>query len=212
MQLQDFRREYLQNGLRREQLNSDPILQFEVWLQQAIDSGLSDPTAMTLATVDASGQPSQRIVLLKQVDSLGFVFFTNKGSHKGQDMAKNAKVSLHFPWYPLERQVKVLGTAELLSESDVAAYFSSRPKESQLAAWASEQSHPIASREHLLEKYHHLQAQYNNGDIPLPTFWGGYRVVVHTIEFWQGGEHRLHDRFEYQLSDNQRWNIQRLAP
>ncbi len=212
MKLQNFRREYLQNGLRREQLNSDPIQQFELWLQHAIESGISDPTAMTLATIDSDGQPSQRIVLLKQVDQQGFVFFTNKGSQKGQAMAANPKVSLHFPWYPLERQVKVLGQAELLTVDDVAAYFSTRPKESQLAAWASEQSQKIPSREYLINRYTDLQKQYAHSDAPLPEFWGGYRVKPHLIEFWQGGEHRLHDRFQYALNTHNAWDIDRLAP
>ncbi len=216
MKLQDFRREYLLNGLRREQLDRDPIQQFESWLQQAMDFGLSDPTAMTLATVNESGQPSQRIVLLKQVDNDGFVFFTNTSSTKGQNIANNPHVSLHFPWYPLERQVHVCGIASSLSEEEVEDYFSSRPKESQLAAWASEQSQPIPSRDHLLTRYQDLQEKYQDSDAPLPPFWGGYRVAPLQIEFWQGGEHRLHDRFQYTLhndaNNEAQWHIQRLAP
>lgn len=232
MKLQDFRREYQLDGLRREQLNTDPIAQFETWLQQAMNSGLSDPTAMTLATVNEQGQPSQRIVLLKQVDHQGFVFFTNKDSSKGRAMAVNPKVSLHFPWYPLERQVRVLGVVKPLSEQQVTNYFASRPKESQLAAWASEQSQEIPSREYLMDRYESLLDEYADKDAPLPKFWGGYQVVPSQIEFWQGGEHRLHDRFEYTLDtshavsngDNEPaydqnnkqqanvWNIQRLAP
>ncbi len=212
MKLQNHRREYLKAGLRRYQLNSDPILQFEAWMQQAIDAELSDPTAMTLATINAQGQPSQRIVLLKHVDHRGFVFFTNKNSHKGQAMVQNPNVSLHFPWYPLERQIKIMGQVELLGDNEVAEYFASRPKESQLAAWASEQSRVIPSRDYLLEKYQDLKAQYENNDIPLPDFWGGYRVTPALIEFWQGGEHRLHDRFEYTRQDDSCWKIQRLAP
>jgi pyridoxamine 5'-phosphate oxidase len=213
MQLQDYRREYIQGGLRRKDLSVSPIAQFETWLQQAIASGLSDPTAMTLATVDDSGQPSQRIVLLKQVDEQGFVFFTNKQSIKGKAIASNPNVSLHFPWYPLERQVRVQGTAILLDEQEVANYFASRPKESQLAAWASEQSQVIPSRDHLLEKFTALKEQYADSDAPLPTFWGGYRVKPSLIEFWQGGEHRLHDRFQYtQIDVAAEWEIERLAP
>jgi pyridoxamine 5'-phosphate oxidase len=212
MNLQNFRREYLKDGLRRSQLNADPILQFERWMQQAIDSGLPDPTAMTLATVDQHGQPNQRIVLLKQVNHKGFVFFTNKHSYKGQAMAQNPKVSLHFPWYPLERQVRILGVATPLETSAVAEYFSSRPKESQLAAWASKQSQVIPSREHLTQQYSALQEQYADSDAPLPPFWAGYRVAPQQIEFWQGGEHRLHDRFEYTLIREGSWDIQRLAP
>lgn len=213
MQLQDYRREYIQGGLRRKGLNTNPIAQFETWLQQAIASGLSDPTAMTLATVDENGWPNQRIVLLKQVDEQGFVFFTNKQSIKGRAIANNPNVSLHFPWYPLERQVRVQGKATLLDEQEVARYFASRPKESQLAAWASEQSQVIPSRDHLLEKFTALQEQYVESDAPLPTFWGGYRVKPSCIEFWQGGEHRLHDRFQYTQSEVEHdWKIDRLAP
>ena len=215
MQLQDYRREYVQGGLRRKGINENPIAQFENWLQQAIESGLTDPTAMTLATVDECGQPNQRIVLLKQVDDNGFVFFTNKKSMKGQAIAANPHVSLHFPWYPLERQVRVQGTATLLDEQEVANYFASRPKESQLAAWASEQSQVIPSRDHLIEKYTSLQEQYADSDVPLPTFWGGYRVTAKVIEFWQGGEHRLHDRLQYTRLDEPNttvWRIERLAP
>jgi pyridoxamine 5'-phosphate oxidase len=213
MQLQDYRREYIQGGLRRKGLSANPITQFEVWLQQAIASGLSDPTAMTLATVDDNGQPSQRIVLLKQVDKQGFVFFTNTQSIKGKAMASNPKVSLHFPWYPLERQVRVQGTATLLDEQEVANYFASRPKDSQLAAWASEQSQVIPSRDHLLERFTALKEQYAESDAPLPSFWGGYRVTPALIEFWQGGEHRLHDRFQYTQGDAvDEWDIERLAP
>ncbi|MGS2718504.1 pyridoxamine 5'-phosphate oxidase [Eionea flava] len=213
MQLQDYRREYIQGGLRRKDINANPIIQFEHWLKQAIASGLTDPTAMTLATVDHNGVPNQRIVLLKQVDEQGFTFFTNKQSIKGRAIALNANVSLHFPWYPLERQVRVQGTASLLSEDDVASYFASRPKESQLAAWASEQSQVIQSRAHLLDKFDSLKKQYAESDAPLPDFWGGYRVEPKVIEFWQGGEHRLHDRFQYtQKADDKRWVIERLAP
>jgi len=203
MQLQDYRREYLQGGLRRQQLASDPIAQFEQWMQQSIQAKLPDPTAMTLATVDDQGQPAQRIVLLKQVDHSGFVFFTNKN---------NPKVSLHFPWYPLERQVSIVGITEPVADSEVVTYFKSRPAESQIAAWASEQSQPIASRDDLLNRYNQLTEKYSDGDIPLPNFWGGYRVVPTRIEFWQGGEYRLHDRFEYSLRLQGGWDIQRLAP
>ncbi|MFT6220677.1 MAG: pyridoxamine 5'-phosphate oxidase [Candidatus Endobugula sp.] len=213
MQLQDYRREYVQGGLRRKGLNASPIAQFETWLQQAIASGLSDPTAMTLATVDENGQPNQRIVLLKQVDEQGFVFFTNKQSIKGKAIASNPNVSLHFPWYPLERQVRVQGTATLLDEQEVASYFASRPKDSQLAAWASEQSQVIPSRDHLLKKFNALQEEYAEKDAPLPTFWGGYRVKPACLEFWQGGEHRLHDRFQYKQNEmTSEWDIDRLAP
>ncbi|ODS23073.1 pyridoxamine 5'-phosphate oxidase [Candidatus Endobugula sertula] len=212
MKLQDFRREYLQGGLRRHQLNNDPILQFKAWLHQAIEAQICDPTAMTLATVDEQRRPSQRIVLLKQVDHQGFVFFTNKQSHKARMMLENDRVGLHFPWYPLERQVSIGGRVESLPLDDVKNYFASRPKDSQLSAWASHQSEIISSREHLIKQYTKMQEKYANSDIPLPDFWGGYRVVPDVVEFWQGGARRLHDRFLYTLTPEGEWRIDRLSP
>jgi len=167
---------------------------------------------MTVATVDALGQPSQRIVLLKDVSKDGFVFYTNLGSRKAQDLSKNNRISLHFPWYFLERQVRVCGEAEPLSRKDVAKYFVSRPKNSQLGAWASQQSSPISTRELLVSQFMKMKEKFKQGDIPLPDFWGGYLVRPKQIEFWQGGEHRLHDRFEYNLQHNDTWKIQRLMP
>ncbi|MDR9828235.1 pyridoxamine 5'-phosphate oxidase [Vibrio sp. FNV 38] len=211
MDIADIRREYSRDGLRRSDLNTDPIEQFNLWLQQALDAGLSDPTAMTVATVDERGQPFQRIVLLKNLDSQGFVFYTNLGSRKAHHIADNNRVSLHFPWHPLERQVHVTGVAEKLSSVENMKYFLSRPKESQLAAIASKQSSRISARGVLEAKYLELKKKFEKGDIPVPSFWGGYRIKPESIEFWQGGEHRLHDRFLYTGSDNQ-WDIERLAP
>lgn len=211
MELENFRREYLQGGLKREDLNDDPIAQFEAWLKQAINAGLHDPTAMTVATVDASGQPSQRIVLLKHVDQRGFVFYTNYESHKAQDLAQNPLISLHFPWHALERQVKVCGKVEKVSAAESLAYFSSRPEESQLAAWASAQSRPVSSRQLLMQQFNSMKEKFKKGKIPLPDFWGGFRVEISSIEFWQGGANRLHDRFQY-IKSNDGWDIKRLAP
>ena len=210
--LNDIRREYTKAGLDHNDLASDPFELFERWLENAIDSKIADPTAMTVATVDASGQPSQRIVLLKDVSQGGFVFYTNLGSRKANDLAQNAKISLHFPWHMLERQVKICGTAQRISNLEVARYFVSRPKSSQLAAWASQQSRPIASRQLLLEKFNQIKEKFSQGEIPLPDFWGGYRVVPHEIEFWQGGEHRLHDRFLYSKDASNNWQNERLMP
>ncbi|WJG10495.1 pyridoxamine 5'-phosphate oxidase [Aliiglaciecola sp. LCG003] len=217
--LQDLRRDYNLAELRREDLEDNPICQFEEWLKVVIDSGAPDPTAMTIATVSADGQPSQRIVLLKDVDQRGFVFYTNLSSRKAGELALNNKISLHFPWHFMERQVKVCGVAEPLATTEVAAYFFSRPKESQLAAWASKQSQPISTRQMLLGKLAEMKEKFAAGEIPLPKFWGGYRVVPHEIEFWQGGQHRLHNRFIYQrdvnqpyLAEEQQWQIQRLMP
>lgn len=199
------------DGLRRENLLDDPIAQFNIWLEQAIASGIPDPTAMTLATVSGSGQPSQRIVLLKHLDNRGFVFYTNYRSRKATDIADNALVSLHFPWHAMERQVKVEGRAEKISTTESLKYFLSRPRESQLAAWASHQSRAIDSRKLLLMQFEAMKNKFAKGEIPLPDFWGGYVVIPQEIEFWQGGASRLHDRFLYTRQDNI-WNISRLAP
>ncbi|MEC7940919.1 MAG: pyridoxamine 5'-phosphate oxidase [Pseudomonadota bacterium] len=211
MELTDIRREYAQGGLRRKDLAADPIDQFNLWLEQAIEAKLTDPTAMTVATVDENGQPFQRIVLLKNVDKDGFVFYTNLGSRKAQQLEHNSKISLHFPWHPLERQVHITGTAEKLTAMENMKYFSSRPKESQLAAIASKQSSRISARGILEGKYLELKQKFAKGEIPVPSFWGGFRVRVDSIEFWQGGEHRLHDRFLFSRQDKS-WNIDRLAP
>ncbi|GAB2689500.1 pyridoxamine 5'-phosphate oxidase [Aliiglaciecola aliphaticivorans] len=215
-----LRRNYNLGELREEDLDSNPITQFNHWLKLVIDSGTPDPTAMTVATVSPDGQPSQRIVLLKDVDDSGFVFYTNLGSRKATELAHNSKISLHFPWHFMERQVKICGVAQPLSTGEVAKYFFSRPKESQLAAWASKQSQPISTRQMLMSKFDEVKKKFSAGEIPLPKFWGGYRVVPHEIEFWQGGEHRLHNRFVYTLGDSnqsqggeyQHWQIQRLMP
>lgn len=219
--IDQVRRDYLQGGLKHEDLAENPIDQFELWLKQAIDAGMQDPTAMTVATVGADGQPSQRIVLLKQVDTKGFVFYTNYESHKAQDIEVNPLVSLHFPWHALERQVKICGKAEKVTAAESLKYFSSRPEESQLAAWASAQSRPVSSRQLLMQQFNAMKEKFKQGKIPLPDFWGGYRIVPSTIEFWQGGAHRLHDRFQYSLSESESesendsdsgWSIERLAP
>ncbi|MBB1361509.1 MAG: pyridoxamine 5'-phosphate oxidase [Shewanella sp.] len=209
--LSDIRREYTQGGLRRANLPVNPMDLFEQWMQQAKDAQLTDPTAMCVATVDEDGQPFQRIVLLKKFDDNGFVFFTNLESRKAKQIAINSKVSLLFPWHPLERQVAVLGQAEPLSMLDVAKYFMSRPKDSQIAAWVSKQSSKISARQALEGKFAEMKAKFAQGEVPLPKFWGGYLVRPASIEFWQGGEHRLHDRFIYTKTDTD-WNIDRLAP
>jgi len=207
----DLRREYTQGGLRRRDLSASPSVLFKQWLQQAIDAGLSDATAMSLATVDAQGQPYQRIVLLKHFDDQGLVFYTNLGSRKAQQLAGNPKASVLFPWHMLERQVMFTGVVETLSRHEVESYFHSRPVESQIGAWVSQQSAVIADRAVLEDQYHALKQQYASTPVPLPEFWGGYRVRFDSVEFWQGGEHRLHDRFLYQQTGEQ-WNIDRLAP
>lgn len=210
--LSELRKEYTKGRLDQDALTAHPIDLFKHWLQDAIDAGLPDPNAMTIATVDAHGQPSQRIVLLKDLSQEGFVFYTNLGSRKAKDLALNNKICLHFPWYFLERQVRVLGKAEPLSRKQVAKYFFSRPKDSQLGAWASKQSQVISTREMLLTQFAQVKEKFAKGEIPLPDFWGGYLVKPQQMEFWQGGEHRLHDRFEYNLDDKGVWSTQRLMP
>lgn len=210
MDLQNLRREYLKGGLHRDDLAANPFDQFRLWMNQAVEGETLDPTAMTLATVDDQGQPFQRIVLLKDLDE-GFVFYTNLGSKKAQHISANPRVSLHFAWLELERQVKIAGTAERLPTAQVLKYFLTRPRESQLAAWASHQSNPLGSRVLLEQSFARMKDKFGKGDIPLPDFWGGFRVVPSRIEFWQGGAHRLHDRFEYRR-DDRAWAIERLAP
>lgn len=212
LHLEDFRREYTQGGLERDDLADNPLEQFDRWMKQTIASGIPDPNAMTIATVDATGQPSQRIVLLKHLDEKGFVFYTNLNSRKAQDLKQNPKISLHFPWYLFERQVKVCGVAEPLSKTEVLKYFVTRPRDSQLGAWASQQSKPISSRALLMQQFESMKNKFAKGEIPVPDFWGGFRVKPHQIEFWQGGAARLHDRFQYNLQVDGRWDIQRLEP
>ena len=211
MSLQDNRREYDYGKLSRESLLDNPFEQFELWMAQAIQADIQDPTAMSVATVNAEGKPWQRMVLLKDFDERGFVFYTNLGSRKAAEIEGNAQVSLHFPWLQLDRQVIVGGCAERLSTVDVLKYFLSRPKGSQLAAWASKQSSRVNSRQALETQFEQVKEKFSKGEIPLPDFWGGYLVVPQEIEFWQGGENRLHDRFCFKR-ENDQWDIARLSP
>ena len=212
MDISHFRREYLQGGLNKSDLASDPVNQFATWFDQARKTTIADPTAMVLATVDKDSRPSQRTVLLKYFDEDGFVFFTNYGSRKADEIASNDRVSLLFVWLELDRQVMINGYAEKISAKDSARYFVSRPRDSQVAAWVSSQSHGLSSRQALMQKFAEMKKKFGEGKIPLPTFWGGYRVVPSEIEFWQGRENRLHDRFMYQMTGNSTWSIERLAP
>ena len=211
MSLEDNRREYDYGKLSRESLADDPFAQFTLWMNQAIEAQIQDPTAMSVATVSPEGKPWQRMVLLKGFDEQGFVFYTNLGSRKAKEIEANAQVSLHFPWLQLDRQVIVGGRAERLSAVEGMKYFISRPKESQLAAWASKQSSRISTRQVLETQFAQIKEKFAKGDIPLPDFWGGFRVVPEEIEFWQGGESRLHDRFSYNR-DGDDWQIDRLSP
>ena len=211
MSLKDNRREYDYGTLSRDSLNENPFTQFSLWMDQAIEADIIDPTAMSVATVGEGGKPWQRMVLLKGFDERGFVFYTNLGSRKATDIATNPHVSLQFPWLQLDRQVIVGGRAEALSESEVSDYFYSRPLSSQLAAWASQQSSPIESRAALEAQFEAVKQKFSSGNVTVPDFWSGFRVVPEEFEFWQGGENRLHDRFSFQRQEHQ-WNISRLSP
>ncbi|SMN16529.1 Pyridoxamine 5'-phosphate oxidase [uncultured Candidatus Thioglobus sp.] len=208
--LNSLRREFTSQGISREQMNKNPFIQFEQWIQQASDADLTLPNAMSLATSN-DNEVSIRTVLLKTFDEKGFVFFTNYNSKKSQQIEQNPKAGLLFPWLDLERQVKVSGAVEKISTLESIKYFSSRPKDSQLGAWASSQSSSVSSRQALLMQFESMKTKFKRGKIPLPDFWGGYRVIPHRIEFWQGRENRLHDRFVY-LKQGENWIIERLAP
>jgi pyridoxamine 5'-phosphate oxidase len=199
--------------LHRADLKSNPIEQFASWYQQAEAAQVPIPNAMSLATVSADGQPSLRTVLLKRYDEGGFLFFTNLESRKAHDMAANAKVALMFAWLPLERQVIVEGVATRVSTAESLRYFLTRPRGSQIAAWISAQSSTISSRKVLEMEWEHMARKFADGHIPLPSFWGGYRVAPHRVEFWQGRTNRLHDRFRYSReAASGQWLIERLAP
>lgn len=213
MDIANIRRQYGADSLKQEDLASHPVDQFKVWLGQAIESKLfKDPTAMTVATVDSDGMPSQRVVLLKRYDEKGFVFFTNLESQKAQQLAENDQICLHFAWLSLERQVIIRGRAKKLTLAENTEYFLSRPHDSQLAAWASQQSKPIATRKLLEQAFTQMKNKFSKGEVPLPGFWGGYRVEPEKVEFWQGRENRLHDRFLYKQDGTDNWQIDRLQP
>ncbi len=207
----DLRHNYSLQQLDENGVNPDPIQQFRVWFDQAVAAQLPEPNAMTLATATKKGIPSARIVLLKGVDDGGFVFFTNYESHKGQELAENPVAALVFLWTVLERQVRIEGRVERLEAEESDAYFQSRPLESRLGAWTSDQSQVIPNREVLEQRYQELLVKYDGQEIPRPPHWGGFRVIPKVVEFWQGRPSRLHDRLRYRLQDD-RWLIERLAP
>ena len=211
MTLKDNRREYDYGKLSRDSLNTCPFEQFDAWMQQALDANIVDPTAMCLATVDDSGRPWQRVVLLKGFDESGFVFYTNLSSRKALNINSNSQASIQFSWLQLDRQVIVGGRAERLADAEVVEYFNSRPLSSQLAAWASDQSSPIASRDILESNFKAIEQKFSSSEVPVPDFWGGYRIIPEEFEFWQGGEKRLHDRFCFLLRGDD-WEISRLSP
>ncbi len=211
MKLEAERREYQYGQLTRESLDESPFSQFDRWLQQAIDADVQDPTAMCLATA-SEGAPSQRIVLLKHFDTEGPVFYTNMESRKAKEIAENDRVSLHFAWLEIDRQVHIEGLASKLELTTVLKYFVSRPRDSQLAAWSSQQSARISSRQLLDDEFARLKRKFVNREVPLPSFWGGYRIAAVRWEFWQGRENRLHDRFQYTPAGDGSWEVSRVAP
>jgi len=211
MALSDMRKDYGMAGLVEKDLAKNPFRQFEQWFAEAEAAKVPEPNAMTLATTGRDGRPSARTVLLKAVDGRGFVFYTNYESRKGRELADNAQAALLFPWITMERQVVVEGPVVRVSREEADAYFHSRPRASQLAAWASPQSTVIAGRPVLEESYREVERKYEGREVPLPPQWGGYLLSPLTVEFWQGRRSRLHDRLRYRRGDNGDWVIERLA-
>jgi pyridoxamine 5'-phosphate oxidase len=207
----DLRKNYTQAGLLELDIVANPYAQFKLWFEQAVAADILEPNAMTVATVTAEGKPSARIVLLKDFDDRGFVFYTNYNSQKGIELQHCPYAALVFLWGDLERQVRIEGKIEFVAETEATAYFHSRPASSQLGAWASEQSTIIPDRSILEYRLQELEVQYRDQKIPKPPHWGGVRVIPHEIEFWQGRPSRLHDRLRYQLVDGT-WKIDRLSP
>jgi pyridoxamine 5'-phosphate oxidase len=207
-----LRRNYSQASLTEEDVTPDPISQFHLWFGEAVRARVVEPNAMTLATASPDGRPSARTVLLKGFDDQGFMFYTNYESRKGVELDANPRAALLFTWLDLERQVRIEGTVARVSHDESLAYFQSRPKGSQIGAWASPQSRVIRSREVLEKRLEDVQNRYRETDhLPLPAHWGGYRITPELVEFWQGRENRLHDRIQYRLHDGA-WIIERLAP
>jgi pyridoxamine 5'-phosphate oxidase len=209
--LASAREEYTRGGLAEDDLLADPIAMFQRWYDEAREAGIHEPNAMVVSTVSADFAPSSRLVLLKGVSEEGFVFYTNTTSRKGAELAGNPRCALLFPWHPLERQVRIDGTATLLPRADVDAYFAVRPRGSQLGAWASHQSSVVTGRDELATALAAAEARYAGGDVPTPEEWGGYVVHPEAVEFWQGRPGRMHDRLVYRRTA-EGWATERLAP
>lgn len=216
MDIFEFRNEYLKGGLEKQQLNANPYEQFKLWFDNACQCKVAEPNAMVVSTVDTTGMPNARVVLLKSWDERGFVFYTNYTSAKSRELDANPKAALTFCWFDLERQIRIRGEVEKVSTSESLRYFLSRPFGSRLGAWVSHQSSVISSRSLLEMQFDKMKRKFADGKIPLPDFWGGYRIKPSSFEFWQGRENRLHDRFEYTPivgeTGAQTWKIERLAP
>ena len=212
MDLTSLRAKYTTKGLDIKDLNQDPFMQFETWFNEAINAKLTEPNAFSLATVGLDMMPSIRTVLLKIFDEKGFVFFTNYKSTKAKQVEENPKAAALFAWLDLERQVKIEGSIEKISSTESLKYFLSRPKGSQIGAWVSHQCEVITSRSLLEQKFDEIKKKFLKGEVPFPSFWGGYAIKPIRIEFWQGGQDRLHDRFLYELQEDNTWSISRLAP
>lgn len=209
----DMRQSYRSQPFDVRDVDKNPFTQFKKWFENAVAVNILEPNAMTLATANAKGQPSARVVLLKGYDEQGFTFYTNYNSQKGHDISVNPNVALVFAWLPLARQIRIEGRAAKIAPHLSDAYFQSRPKKSQIGAWASPQSQVITSRQVLEDNFQQLSQQYAHVEkLERPPHWGGYRVVPHLVEFWQGRPSRLHDRIGYRLENNGNWNIERLAP
>ncbi len=212
MNAEELRHQSMEQGLNHSELDTSPLKQFEAWYAEAIDSNIHEPGAMSLATVDADGQPWQRVVLLKLFDNQGFVFYTNYESRKANQIEENSCVSLLFPWHALGRQMIITGEAQKVSTLESLKYFATRSRGSQLGAWASGQSKMINSRSILESVVDSMKQKYADREVPLPPFWGGYRVGPKTFEFWQERKNRLHDRFIYRKNEEGKWFVERLAP
>ncbi len=207
-----IRTEYARAGLDERDLDPSPARQIQKWLRDAIDAGHPEPTAMTLATASRDGEPAARVVLLKGVDERGIVFFTNYESDKGKHLAENPRACANLFWVLLERQIRITGAVERVTRAESEAYFQSRPRESQLGAWASEQSGVLAGRAALEARLAEIRARFGDGPVECPPHWGGYRVALERVELWQGRPSRLHDRLRYTRSGDRQWRVERLSP
>lgn len=207
-----IRTDYARAGLDERDLDPSPSRQIEKWLRDAIDAGHPEPTAMTLATATPDGEPAARVVLLRGLDARGLVFFTNYESDKGKQLAKNPRACANLFWVLLERQIRITGSVEKVTREESEVYFRSRPRESQLGAWASEQSGVLAGRAALEARLEEVRARFGEGEVACPPHWGGYRIALERVELWQGRPSRLHDRLRYTRIGDQQWTIERLSP